>query len=535
MGARLFVDGRSLYFFVMRKTIMLLSLLTTFVLLSCGGGNDDGGDSPTPKVSINVRSCSITDGAEYVASSLNEVTVSYNNVVAVSANANITLNDTKCAAKSSSTTAMDVVITLPALEEGKTYVLNIPEGAIVYKNDNTVSAPAYKVSFTTKEGAKPINNDATALAKKLGWGWNLGNHFDTSSGQDGTPNQWGYWDNATPTQALYTNLKAAGVSTVRVCVTWGNYQTADPWTIDANYMAEVKQNVDWAEAAGLNVILNMHHDEYWQDIKQAASNNIINESIMNRIAKTWTQIAEAFKDKGDFLFFESFNEVQDGNWGWGDNLKDGGKQYKTLNEWNQLVVNTIRATGGNNATRWIGVPAYASSPKFALENSFELPTDAANRVMVSVHFYDPDKFTLTPESNGASEWGHTAANGKYVAGSNEEHVVETFQQLQEKFVANNIPVYIGEYGCVMHTTDRANLFRNYYLEYVCRAAHTYNMPLFVWDNNSTGGGNEHHGYFNHNEGSYLNGLESLVKTMIKAATSDDASYTLETIYNNAPK
>jgi hypothetical protein len=30
-------------------------------------------------------------------------------------------------------------------------------------------------------------------------------------------------------------------------------------------------------------------------------------------------------------------------------------------------------------------------------------------------------------------------------------------------------------------------------------------------------------------------MESLVKTMIKAATIDDASYALETIYNNAPK
>ena len=58
---------------------------------------------------------------------------------------------------------------------------------------------------------------------------------------------------------------------------------------------------------------------------------------------------------------------------------------------------------------------------------------------------------------------------------------------------------------------------------------------YIWDNNSTGGGNEHHGYFNHDDGSYLNNLESLVKTMIKAATSDDASYTLESIYNNAPK
>jgi endoglucanase len=114
-------------------------------------------------------------------------------------------------------------------------------------------------------------------------------------------------------------------------------------------------------------------------------------------------------------------------------------------------------------------------------------------------------------------------------------VVDIFSKLQAKYIINNIPVYIGEYGCVMHKTDRSNLFRNYYLEYVCRAAHEYNMPLCIWDNNSTGGGNEHHGYFNHDDGSYLNNLESLVKTMIKAATSDDASYTLESIYNNAPK
>lgn len=514
----------------------IMAMLT--INVACGGGSDDPEPTPTPPTPTvtapTVLSTTPANGATDIATGSISVQVSYDKDVNMSNDPSLkpviaggTLSG------SASVSGKNLSFTVNCSDYETKVTVKIPKGLIGVTG---ALADEYSFSFTTKKKPEALNNDATALAKKLGWGWNLGNHFDTSSGQDGVPNQWGYWDNATPTQALYTNLKAAGVSTVRVCVTWGNYQTADPWTIDANYMAEVKQNVDWAEAAGLNVILNMHHDEYWQDIKQAANNNIINENVKDRIAKTWTQIAETFKDKGDFLFFESFNEVQDGNWGWGDNLTDGGKQYKTLNEWNQLVVNTIRATGGNNATRWIGVPAYASSPKFALEDGFVLPTDAANRVMVSVHFYDPNTFTLTPEDNGGkSEWGHTAASGKYQTGSNEEHVVETFQKLQEKYVANNIPVYIGEYGCVMHTTDRANLFRNYYLEYVCRAAHTYNMPLFVWDNNSTGGGNEHHGYFNHKDGSYLNGLESLVKTMIKAATSNDADYTLETIYNNAPK
>lgn len=520
----------------MKKVYFSMMLLASIIISGCGG-SDTPETPPTPPAPTvtapTVTATTPANGATDIPVGTVNVQVTYDKDLNMSNDASLKPVITGGTLTGNATVSgknLSFVINCPNYET--TVSVTIPKGLV-----GVTGALAAEYTFSFKTAKKPeATGEVLALAKKLGWGWNLGNHFDTNSGYDNTPNPYGYWDNATPTQALYTNLKAAGVSTVRIGVTWGNHQAADPWTIDATYLAEVKQNVDWAEAAGLNVILNMHHDEYWLKIKEAASNNLINTQIKTRIEKTWTQIAETFKDKGDFLFFESFNEIQDGGWGWGDNLKDGGKQYRTLNEWNQLVVNTIRATGGNNATRWIGVPGYASSPTFVLDDNFVLPTDEANHIMVSVHFYDPSNFTLSPEDNGGkTEWGHTAAAGKYQSGSNEDHVIETFQKLQEKFIANNIPVYIGEYGCVMHTTDRSNLFRNYYLEYVCRAAHTYNMPLCIWDNNSVGGGNEHHGYFNHNDGSYLNDLEPLVKTMIKAATSDDENYTLESIYNNAPK
>ena len=513
---------------------LMMMLLASVASFSCGG-DDEVNDAPStpPTSSVNLLFQSITEGTELDAAATNVLSLTYNCAVKVTGSG-ITLNGASVAATANATKVEVPLV----LEDGKNYTLKIAKGAVVSAADNTISAAEFTLNFSTKAKTQPgtTNNDATTLAKKLGWGWNLGNHFDTSSGEDGKHPQWGYWDNATPTQALYANLKKAGASTVRICTTWGNYQDTQTWEIEANYMAEVKQNVEWAEAAGLNVILNLHHDEYWLDIKGAANNATLNTAIKERIEKTWKQIAETFKDKGDFLFFESFNEIQDGKWGWGDNRTDGGKQYRTLNEWNQLVVNTIRATGGNNATRWIGIPGYASSPSFALEDSFVLPTDNANRLMVSVHFYDPNTFTLSPEDNGGkSEWGHTAAAGKFEQGTNEDHVVDLFSKLYNKFIAKNIPVYIGEYGCVMHKSDRSNLFRSYYLEYVCRAAHTYNMPVCIWDNNVTGGGNEHHAYFDHNDGSYQAGMESLVQTMIKAATSDDATYTLDAIYNNAPK
>ena len=527
------------------NTIAALATLALGFLtgLTACGGDDPADDPVTPStgVTVTLRSQSISEGAEVDAASTTTLDLTYSVMVKVASSANITLNGSAVTATVNAHDVTSIQIPL-ALSEGTNYTITIPAGSIVASSDATASAPAFTLNFKTKAAPQAVNNDATALARRLGWGWNLGNHFDTSSSKDGEPMSYTengkvikYWDKATPAAQLYTNLKQAGASTVRIGVTWGNYQTADPWTIDAAYMAEVKQNVDWAEAAGLNVILNMHHDEYWLNIKDASTNNIINDQIKDRIAKTWTQIAATFKDKGDFLFFETFNEVQDGQWGWGTNRTDGGKQYRTLNEWNQTAVDAIRATGGNNATRWIGVPGYASSPTFVVADDFTLPSDPANRIMVSVHFYDPSNFTLTPEGTyGKSEWGHTAAVGKFEEGSNEDFVTRTFTSLYNKFVVNNIPVYIGEYGCVMHTNDRSNLFRNYYLEYVCRAAHTYGMPLCIWDNNSVGGGDEHHGYFNHNDGTYLNNMQQLVQTMIQAATSNDASYTLLTVYNKAP-
>ena len=507
-------------------------LFFELVLLAFGCSNENNAE---PSITIQLRSQSIAEGAEVDARTTTVLTLHYNNPVKVTGSG-IKLNGVTITAKNNTSSPVSIDIPL-ALAEGTRYTLKVEKGAVVSTTDPKASAPEFTLNFTTKAPDQPVSGqEAAYITRKLGWGWNLGNHFDTSSGKDNNPNQWGYWDSATPTMALYTNLKRAGASTVRICTTWGNYQTPGAWTIDDSYMAEVKKNVEWAEAAGLNVILNLHHDEYWLDIKGAANDETTNTNIKKRIEATWRQIAEVFKDKGSFLFFESFNEIQDGKWGWGDNRTDGGKQYRTLNEWNQLVVNTIRATGGNNETRWIGIPCYASNPAFAVEESFVLPTDPANHLMVSVHYYDPSNFTLTPEnSDGKTEWGHTAAAGKFQPGSNEEHVVETFRKLQDKYISKNIPVYIGEYGCVMQKTSRSNLFRNYYLEYVCRAAYTYGMPLIIWDNNSQGSGNEHHGYFSHNDGAYINGSETLVQTMIKAATSDDASYTLESVYNSAPQ
>ena len=494
-----------------------------FIATSCG--DDSTEDAPTGmQATIVTRSSSIKEGTEVDAATVTKITISYNTTVTQLADANITLNGVKVVGQKGATTAMDMDIAV-TLEDGKEYTLIIPEGSVVATNDANRTAPEFVLHFKTKKSLEDSlpDNDAMAVTRMLGFGWNLGNHFDSHNDGKKVPESWGsWWDHATPTEALYQNLAKAGVKTVRIPVTWGPWQGAAPeYLIEDSYMSLVKNNVLWAKAAGLNVVLNTHHDEYWQDAYSASSNTETNEEIKARIVATWKQIAETFKDEDDYLILETFNEL---NHSW---AAPTNGELKIMNEWNQLVVNTIRETGGKNATRWIAVPSYQASPTYALDSRFVIPADNANKLIVAVHCYDPYNFTLA--ENLGETWGHKTGNSY-----DEKNITELLSKLKAQFIEKNIPCYLGEIGCSRHTTDLGNACRDYYLEYFCRAAHYAGLAVTLWDNFSPGDGAEHHAYISHNDGSWMNDSEELVKTMIKAATSTDPTYTLESIYNRAP-
>lgn len=263
----------------------------------------------------------------------------------------------------------------------------------------------------------PENNGNLAwqFAERLGIGWNMGNHFDAhNNGVSGET----FWGNPKATQATFTKVKAAGFNTVRIPVTWvGHIGPAPDYKIEDAWLDRVAEVVGYAEAAGLNAIINMHHDgadsQFWLDIKTAAKNPDVQKQILEQVGAMWGQIADKFKDKGDFLIFEAFNEIHDGGWGWGANRNDGGKQYKCLNEWNQAFVNAVRASGGQNADRILGIPAYCTNVDISLE-SFVMPEDTAkDRLMMSVHCYDPYDYTLLCQEIGMGPYGRVLKESEW--------------------------------------------------------------------------------------------------------------------------
>ena len=413
----------------------------------------------------------------------------------------------------------------------------------------TFTSDSYKATYTLTQAKyeEPSMNEAQQLARSLALGWNMGNHFDAYygdwAGEDlaDMPDET-VWGNPLATSATFQGLKAAGFSSVRIPVSWlRKIGPAPDYAIDEAWMKRVHEVVDMALAQDLYVIVNTHHDEndnqsayHWLDIKSAAASSERNEAIKAEITAVWTQIANEFKDEGDKLIFESFNEIQDGGWGWSDAFrKNPSIQCDILSSWNQVFVDAVRATGGNNSTRWLGVPTYAASPEW--EQYATLPSDPAGKVMLAVHFYDPYDYTLG--SSQFSDWGHTGASGRKASGGDEDHVVSVFSNLYNKYIRNNIPVYLGEFGCSMRdrSDTRAWQFYMYYMEYVSKAARTYFLPAFLWDNGVSGYGSEHHGYINHGTGNYMGNSKAVVDILVKGMTDENEFYTLDSVYNSAPQ
>ena len=68
-----------------------------------------------------------------------------------------------------------------------------------------------------------------------------------------------------------------------------------------------------------------------------------------------------------------------------------------------------------------------------------------------------------------------------------------------------------------------------------KAAKTYGMSCFLWDNGAEGYGKEKHGYINHGTGAYLGNSKEAIDVMVKAMTTPDSGYTLQSVYDKAPK
>ena len=88
----------------------------------------------------------------------------------------------------------------------------------------------------------------------------------------------------------------------------------------------------------------------------------------------------------------------------------------------------------------------------------------------------------------------------------------------------------------MHRNNsRAEAFRKYYLEYTCKALREHKMPVILWDNGKKTSGEKAFGLMEHDDGKFIQNGEEIIQIMVNAWHNDDPEYTLQCIYDKAPR
>lgn len=323
-------------------------------------------------------------------------------------------------------------------------------------NKTTLLAVAFAL-LASADGQAQDGFDKTAIeiVNEMSPGWNLGNTLEAATswtGADLWNNKGGLgaetgWQGTKTTQQIIDFVRDQGFRSVRIPCAWayGHIADAATYTIDAQWMARVREIVDYCINDGLYVVLNEHWDGGWLE-------NNIADNDLNHIGerkyilqKLWTQIATEFKDYDEHLLFAGLNEP---------NAEDQ-TATNNLAQYNQAFVDAVRATGGNNQRRVLVV----QGPSTNIDHTCnymkkKMPKDVVEgKLAIEVHYYAPWQFWGMGKDES---WGNRFfywGSGNHVAGSKynatwgeESYMKEELQKMKTNFLDKGYPVVIGEFG-----------------------------------------------------------------------------------------
>lgn len=328
---------------------------------------------------------------------------------------------------------------------------------------------------------------ALEATRLMGNGINLGNTLEACDNNVGiktnAPLSYEtYWGQPKTTQAMIDGMKAAGFDTIRIPVAWMTNAThlyEGDYTIDAGYMDRVEEVVRYARKAGMYVIINDHWDGGWYGMfgSESAETRAL---AMEAYKGMWQQIAERFRDYSDYLIFESANEELGGRFDENSPLYcsdsvvtylTDDERYALTNEINQTFVDVVRATGGNNATRFLLIAGYSTNIDQTCDDRFQMPKDTADsKLMVSVHYYDPWSYCGASSAASATKWGKV---------SDYEYLDQQLAKMT-KFTEAGYGVVIGEYGALPGNDGLKDNTLAYHTAFL-DACTKYDLTNCLWD------------------------------------------------------
>lgn len=336
---------------------------------------------------------------------------------------------------------------------------------------------------SAQETDAPKDLTALELSKLMGNGINLGNTMEAYGrpelGIDADTSEYEtFWGQPVTTEEMIAGMKSSGFDSIRIPVAWTNmmnFENGD-YTIADAYLDRVDELVTYAVKNDMYVIINDHWDGSWWGMFGSATEET-RETAFTMYTSMWTQLANRYSDYDESLIFESGNEELGSRLNDIDICKDSGSLsedecYEMTNRINQTFVDTVRATGGNNADRFLLIAGYNTNIAKTCDDRFKMPKDTVpNKLLVSVHYYDPWNYCGT---DSGTQWG---THGEY-------ETQNADLKKMTKFTEQGYGVIIGEYGVLAKADGTLKDSITAYTENLLDNCDRYNFVPMLWDTSS---------------------------------------------------
>lgn len=283
-------------------------------------------------------------------------------------------------------------------------------------------------------------------------------------------------------------IASLGFKSVRLPVCMSYHYNWNTKTYDEYWINHVREVVDWIIGSGMICVLSLFNEqEFNTEVNVANWQNLDTNPNMQKIIRAWTKLSEVFKNySNDTLAFELVNEMRLHNY------------YDTIINYDYLMsvavdiyhraFKTVRESGGNNTTRFLGVYGYTCDYQMLIEKFAPYMDDAFDdNTYLTTFVFDDVRFTLCcDEKDSPKTWG--TPKDKKVLDDAFEYMVKAQEIIGR-------PIVIAEYGTESYincaektflTDEQVQEYRRCCIEnigYTKMLADKNGISAFLWDTN----------------------------------------------------
>lgn len=275
----------------------------------------------------------------------------------------------------------------------------------------------------------------------------------------------------------FEQIKSLGCDVIRLPINLHYMTNGEPdYTLDPLFLNMLDQVVDWAEELEIHLILDNHTFDPSIDTSP---------DVIHPLKKTWAQMAEHFKNRSEYIYYEILNEphgIADATWA----------------QIQQEVIDVIRE---HDTEHYIVVGGAGWN---GYNNLSALPVYADDKLIYTFHFYDPFIFTHQGATWGSPSmaslanvpfpyqaasmpatpndlkgtWVESAINNYPTEGT-----INRVRQLIDIAVAfkeqRNVPIFCGELGVYIPNSNNPD--RILWYEVVTEYLNQKGISWTMWD------------------------------------------------------